>query len=275
MLKVVKIGGNIVDNPEKLDKFLSDFAALEGPKILIHGGGKIATSVAKSLDIESVMIDGRRVTDKPMLDVVTMVYGGLINKRIVAKLQSLGCNAFGLTGADGGIMPAARRKPVTKAATEDSPETTIDYGFVGDPVDAKFGIDTAATLIDAGFTIVAAPLTIDAENFTLLNTNADTVARTLAVGMSARYDVELVYCFEKRGVLLDVDDDNSVVEEITPSSFQVLKSSGAVYAGMLPKIENAFDAINCGVNRVVICSAEAISSAGYAGTTIRGCAKCK
>lgn len=269
MLKVVKIGGNIVDNPEKLDKFLRDFATIAGPKILIHGGGKVATSVARSLDIESVMIDGRRVTDEPMLDVVTMVYGGLINKRIVAKLQSLGCNALGLTGADGAFISSARRKPVAKPATETTPAREVDYGFVGDPIDEKFGLATASTLIDAGFTIVAAPLTIDAVGGTLLNTNADTVARTIAVGMAAKYDVELVYCFEKRGVLLDIDDDNSVIAKITPESFEQLKKEGAVYDGMLPKLENAFDAIACGVRSVVICSAEAICESGYGGTTLQ------
>lgn len=268
MLKVIKIGGNIVDNPEKLDKFLTDFAQIEGAKILIHGGGKVATSVAKSLDIESVMIDGRRVTDQAMLDVVTMVYGGLINKRIVAKLQHQGCNAFGLTGADGGFMASTRRAPVLKAATDNTPERTVDYGFVGDPIDSEFGLSTAATLIDAGFTIVAAPLTIDPVGGTLLNTNADTIARTIAVGMAAKYNVELIYCFEKAGVLLDVDDDNSVIPSITPSSFESLKAQGAVYAGMLPKLENAFDAIACGVGSVVICSAEAISQSGYGGTTL-------
>lgn len=268
MLKVVKIGGNIVDNPEKLDKFLTDFAALEGPKILIHGGGKVATSIAKSLDIKTVMVNGRRITDEPMLDVVTMVYGGLINKRIVSKLQSLGCNAFGLTGADGGFITSQKRPPVTLAATESDPERTVDYGFVGDPIDSKFGLSTASTLIDAGFTIVAAPLTIDDCSGSMLNTNADTVARTIAVGMAAKYDVELIYCFEKRGVLLDVNDENSVIPTITPESFVELKAEGAVHDGMLPKLENAFDAIDCGVKSVVICSAEAISEKNYAGTHI-------
>lgn len=273
MLKVIKIGGNIVDNPEKLDQFLKDFAQIEGAKILIHGGGKVATSVAKSLGIESVMIDGRRVTDEPMLDVVTMVYGGLINKRIVAKLQHLGCNALGLTGADGGFMVSLRRAPIKKAATADSAERVVDYGFVGDPIDEKFGLKTASTLIDAGFTIVASALTMDAVGGTLLNTNADTIARTIAVGMASKYDVELVYCFEKPGVLLDVDDDSSVISNITPASFAELKAQGAVYAGMLPKLENAFDAISCGVSSVVICSAEAISKSGYGGTTLS--ADCK
>ena len=246
MLKVVKIGGNIVDNPEKLDRFLVDFASLPEPKILVHGGGKVATTVAKALGIETQMVGGRRVTDAETLKVVTMVYAGLINKTIVSKLQQAGCNAVGLSGADGGFIRSQRRNPLPD----------------------RFGLPMARTLIDAGYTVVAAPITLDAAGEGLLNTNADTVAQTIAVGMSGVYDTELVYCFEKRGVLTDVDDDNSVIPEITPQRFAELKAAGVVADGMLPKLENAFRAIDNGVRSVVICSAEALTEPGYGGTRL-------
>lgn len=258
MLKVVKIGGNIVDNPEKLDRFLRDFAALPGRKILVHGGGKVATYIGKALGIETQMIGGRRVTDPETLKVVTMVYAGLINKTIVDKLQSLGCNAIGVSGADGGLIRSKKRSSVP-----------VDYGCVGDPVQEKFGLATASALIDAGFTMVVAPITMDETGGGLLNTNADTVARTVAVGMAAKYATELVYCFEKRGVLMDVDNDDSVIPLITPADFERLRAGGVVADGMLPKLENAFEAIGSGVKSVVICSAEAIGEEGYGGTTLR------
>lgn len=258
MLKVIKIGGNIVDNPERLDKFLRDFAALPGDKILVHGGGKVATHIGKALGVETQMINGRRVTDAETLKVVTMVYAGLINKTIVDKLQSLGCNALGLSGADGGLIRSRKRSAVP-----------VDYGYVGDPVQEKFGLKTASTLIDAGFTLVVAPITMDESGEGLLNTNADTVAQTVAVGMASKYETELVYCFEKRGVLMDVDDDNSVIPLITPVDFERLRSEGVVADGMLPKLENAFKAIGGGVKSVVICSAEAIGESGYGGTTLK------
>ena len=257
MLKVVKIGGNVVDNPEKLDKFLADFASLEGDKMLVHGGGKIATTISKALGIETQMIDGRRVTDSDTIKVVTMVYAGLINKTIVGKLQKLGCNAVGVSGADGKLMVSKRRSPVP-----------VDFGYVGDPVVEKFGIAAAQALINSGYTVVLAPITIS-EEFELLNTNADTVAQTAALGMAREYDVELIYCFEKRGVLMDVDDDGSVIPEITPAYFAELKEKGIVADGMLPKLENAFKAVRGGVKSVTICSAEAIAEKGYGGTTIK------
>ena len=257
MLKVVKIGGNIVDNPEKLDKFLRDFASLKKSKILVHGGGKIATDIGKSLGIEAQMINGRRVTDAETLKIVTMVYAGLINKAIVSKLQFFGCNAVGLSGADGKFIVSRRR-----------PAEPVDYGFVGDPVQEKFGLATARTLMDAGFTVVVAPITLDEADGSLLNTNADTVAQTVAVGMAAEYDVELVYCFEKQGVLMNVDDEDSVIGEITPEKFAELKAAGIVADGMLPKLENAFTAIANGVKSVVICSAENILKEGYGGTRL-------
>lgn len=257
MMKVVKIGGNIVDNPEKLDRFLVDFASLDGDKILVHGGGKIATTISNALGIETQMIDGRRVTDAETLRVVTMVYAGLVNKTIVSKLQALNCNALGLSGADGRFIVSKKRAA-----------NPVDYGFVGDPIPEKFGLDTAKSLIDGGFTLVAAPITYSEEG-ELLNTNADTVAQTIALGVSAAYDVELVYCFEKPGVLMDVNDDGSVIPEITPAYFEELKAKGVVADGMLPKLENAFKAIVGGVRSVTICSAEMIARPGYGGTTLK------
>lgn len=257
MLKVVKIGGNIVDNSAKLDKFLKDFAALEGDKILVHGGGKIATHIGKALGIETQMINGRRVTDAETLKVVTMVYAGLINKTIVDKLQALGCNALGVSGADGGLIRSKKRAPVP-----------VDYGYVGDPVQGKFGSETASALIAAGFTIVIAPITMDESGGGLLNTNADTVAQTVAVGMAQKYDTELIYCFEKRGVLKNIEDDDSVIPLITPADFERLRADGTVADGMLPKLENAFRAIDNGVKSVVICSAEAIGEKNYGGTRL-------
>jgi acetylglutamate kinase len=257
MLKIVKIGGNIVDNPARLRTFLADFAALEGDKILVHGGGKVATKISAALGIETIMIEGRRVTDAPTLEVVAMVYNG-INKQIVSTLQGLGCNAVGLCGADGRLIESQRRAP-----------EPINYGFVGDPVTVNTAF--ARGLIEAGHTLVVAPITLDVASGELLNTNADTVAQSLAVEMAeAGEEVELVYCFEKQGVLLDVEDDDSVISSIDAARFAELKASGAIHSGMLPKLENAFRALGKGVGRVVICAAENISKPGYGGTTIVG-----
>lgn len=255
MLRVVKIGGNIVDNPDKLNDFLTNFASIDGDKILVHGGGKVATTISKALGIETQMIDGRRVTDEQTLNVVTMVYAGGINKKIVSLLQSLKCNAIGLSGADGSFILSERRNP-----------EPIDYGFVGDPVSVN--TDLAKTLLSKGYTIVAAPITDDGQG-SLLNTNADTVAQTIATAMAQiGYYVELIYCFEKRGVMLDIDDDNSVISKINRTTFAELKMNGVVADGMIPKLDNAFTALDCGVSKVVICSAECIAEEGYAGTTI-------
>lgn len=256
-IKVIKIGGNVVDNPEKLQQFLRDFASLDGPKVLVHGGGKVATAISKGLGIEAQMVGGRRVTDAETLRIVTMVYAGLINKNIVAALQGEGCNALGLCGADGSLIRSKKR-----AVTAEG----VDYGFVGDPVD--FNLGTATTLIDGGLVPIVAPITYDAENETLLNTNADTVAQTVAVGLAQKYPVELVYCFEKRGVLRDVNDDDSVISSINPELYEQLKADGIVADGMLPKLENAFKAINSGVRSVVICAAECLTMPGYGGTTL-------
>lgn len=254
-VKVIKIGGNVVDNPQKLQQFLTDFASLAGPKVLIHGGGKVATAIAKGLGIETQMIDGRRVTDAETLRIVTMVYAGLINKNIVATLQKAGCPALGLCGADGALIRSKKRAA-----------TPVDYGFVGDPV--AFGLETATTLLEGGLVPIVAPITYDGESGALLNTNADTVAQTVAVGLAQRYPVELVYCFEKRGVLRDVNDEESVIPTINPSLYAQLKAEGVVADGMLPKLDNAFKAIGAGVKQVVICAAECLTRPGYGGTTL-------
>lgn len=247
-LKVVKIGGNVVDNPQALSLFLDEFSKIEGAKILIHGGGKIATAISKSLGIKTQMIGGRRVTDECTLDVVTQVYAGLINKKIVALLQALGVNSFGLCGADGAAIVSKKRDNVP-----------VDFGYVGDPLAAKFGLKTFNQLLDGGMTPVVAPITLslDAE---LLNTNADTVAQTIAVGMSSNYDVELIYCFEKKGVLMSIEDEDSVITHITSESFADLKAANIVADGMLPKLENAFIALNSGVKKVVIRSSKDLAN---------------
>ncbi len=241
-LQVVKIGGNVIDNPSALASFLQDFALLEGPKLLVHGGGKIATQMATSMGIESKMIEGRRITDEESLRIVTMVYAGWINKSIVADLQGLSCNALGLTGPDGGMVLSKKR------AAE-----PIDYGFVGDIVSVNAA--ALSDLIAAGFSPVFAPITADASG-QLLNTNADTMAQALAIALSTSYQVTLTYCFEKKGVLLDPADDESVISSINPASFQELKEKGIVSAGMIPKLENALKAISAGVSVVRLCHAE-------------------
>lgn len=254
MLKVIKIGGNVVDNPEKLAKFLTDFASVDGPKILVHGGGKIATAISKALGIETTMINGRRVTDAETIKVVTMVYAGLINKDIVNKLNAGGCPAIGLSGADGNLIVSQRRSPVP-----------VDYGFVGDP--KQVNSQLLVSLLDQGLTPVIAPITTDG-NGTLLNTNADTVAQTIATAMAAHGETELVFCFEKKGVLSDVNNDDSVISVITREDFDRLKADGTISDGMLPKIENAFKAIDSGVSKVVICSSDCVAEPGYGGTSI-------
>jgi acetylglutamate kinase len=276
MLKIIKIGGNIVDNSAKLEAFLSDFAALAGEKILVHGGGKVATAISAALGIETTMIEGRRVTDTRTLEVVTMVYNG-INKQIVSALQSRRCNAVGLCGADGRLIVSRRRA-----------SQPIDYGFVGDP--AAVNTVLAESLLAAGLTLVVAPITLDGEavadgskptRSALLNTNADTVAQAIAVAMAESRkgadkggevppddEVELIYCFEKQGVMADVDDENSVIPRIDRALFEELKARGTVHSGMLPKLENAFRALDKGVGRVVVCAAENIARPGFGGTTI-------
>lgn len=242
ILQVVKIGGNVIDNPAALTRFLTDFAFITGPKLLIHGGGKIATQMATSLGIESKMIEGRRVTDAESLRIVTMVYAGWINKSVVAELQSLSCNALGLTGPDGGIVISKKRDT-----------QPIDYGFVGDIVSVN--ADSLSGLIASGFSPIVAPITADSAG-QLLNTNADTMAQALAIALSSTYDVSLTYCFEKKGVLLDPNDDDSVISTINQASFVDLKEKGIVSEGMIPKLENALKAISAGVSVVRLCHAD-------------------
>ena len=235
-LFVIKIGGNVIDDAGALQTFLTNFASINAKKILVHGGGKIATKIG----IQSNYINGRRITDEATIDLVTMVYGGLVNKKIVAKLQSLQCNAMGLTGADANIIPAVKR-----------PVKDIDYGFVGDIAQEKMSVKNLEVLLANDFTLVIAPLTHDG-NGQMLNTNADTVASSLAVALSNSYDVRLIYCFEKNGVLENVDDDDSVITLITKEKYQQLLKDKKLFDGILPKIDNAFAAIDNGVKEVLI-----------------------
>jgi acetylglutamate kinase len=258
-LTVVKIGGNIIDDPDKLASFLKDFAAVEDNKILVHGGGKIASDIGKKLGIEPRYVDGRRITDEQTLNLVTMVYGGLINKKIVATLQALGCNAIGLTGADGGIIPAVKR------AVKD-----VDYGFVGDVHSDKINGELVYKLLYSGLTPVFAPLTFDASGC-LLNTNADTIAQEIAQAVAHYMPVQLIYCFEKSGVLVDPDDDTTVISSIIEVDFKELKEKGIISGGMIPKLENAFAAIGKGVKKVIIGHADDLRGliSGNSGTCIR------
>jgi len=258
-LTIVKIGGNVIDDKDKLLSFLQEFAAIDGAKILVHGGGKIASEIGKKLGIEPNYIDGRRITDEATLSLVTMVYGGLINKNIVARLQSLNCNAIGLTGADGGVLPAVKR-----------PVGDIDYGFVGDVVSEHVKSALILNFIKNGLVPVFAPLTFAAEGM-LLNTNADTIAQEIAKALAAHMDVQLIYCFEKKGVLIDANDDNSVINSISIADFTELKEKEIISGGMIPKLENAFSAINFGVKKVIIGHADELNDliTGNAGTCIQ------
>jgi acetylglutamate kinase len=243
-LYIIKIGGNVIDNSENLYRFLKDFTGLKGYKILVHGGGKVATELLKELGIEVKMVDGRRITDIETLRVVTMVYAGLINKNIVAQLQRFGTNAIGLTGADGDFI-RTRKRPVK----------AIDYGFVGDMDEKSIHTENIKKLLDAGFTPAFCAITHDGEG-QLLNTNADTIASALAVSLSKLYDTTLIYCFEKQGVLKDITDENSLIAEIDPDYYEELKEKQIIHSGMLPKLDNAFTAIGCGVKQVIIGHAE-------------------
>lgn len=261
-ITVVKVGGAIVEDEAQLRQLIRDFKNIEGPKILVHGGGRRATKVAAQLGIESQMIGGRRVTDAAMLEVVTMVYGGLVNKHIVALLQAEGVNAVGLTGADMNILRSHKR-PLKKMNVEGE-ERMIDFGFVGD-VDYADG-NTLAMLLEQGIIPVVAPLTHDGKG-NMLNTNADTMASETAKAIAQEHDVTLIFSFEKRGVLSNPDDDNSVIPLITPELFERYKTDGTISGGMLPKIENAINALNAGVKKVVITLASAIN--GTDGTVIK------
>ena len=261
MIQVIKIGGGVLENEAQRDAFLRQFAAIEGPKVLVHGGGRLATTMAERLGVETQMIDGRRVTDKETLDIVTMVYGGLVNKQVVAQLQTIGVNAIGLTGVDGGWMKSVKR-PIKNG---------IDYGYVGDVIEVN-GAHLRA-LLDNGLTPVIAPITFSADGL-LLNTNADTVASETAIAMAkamrregdrapqksadfsgtpqARGNVQLTFCFEKAGVLSNPNDESSLIARITPETYTLLKADGIISGGMIPKIDNAFTALERGVKSVRI-----------------------
>jgi acetylglutamate kinase len=247
-LLIIKIGGNVVDTPSVLSQVLRDFSAIEGRKIVVHGGGKIADVLLKKMDIVPQKIEGRRITDEATLDVVTMVYAGLINKKMVAELQSIGCNAIGLTGADMNAIQAHKR--VSKNG--------IDYGFAGD-IDVVNTKSIAKLLNSTADTIVFAPITHDKKG-QLLNTNADTIAASLAVALSKKFDVTLKYIFEKKGVLADPKDDDSVIETMNYADFQAGKADGSIYEGMIPKLDNAFNVLKNGVASVVICGVEGVNT---------------
>jgi acetylglutamate kinase len=246
-LHVIKIGGNIIDDPQKLETFLSDFSAMDEVKILVHGGGKLATSLADTLGIKQTMIDGRRVTDAETLNVTVMVYAGLINKTLVAKLQLLHCNAMGFCGADGNLIRAKKRE-----------HTEIDFGFVGDLVPGGVDVKQFELLLDAGIIPVISPITHDGAG-NLLNTNADTLATNIALALSSSFDVMLTYCFEKNGVLADPGNDDSFISSLNKQRYLELKASGIISKGMLPKLDNAFMAFENGVKQVSIRHAQHIS----------------
>ncbi|MDR4930448.1 acetylglutamate kinase [Segatella bryantii] len=253
-ITVVKVGGAIVEDPQSLDQLLQNFAAIEDPKVLVHGGGRRATKVATSLGIESKMVNGRRITDAEMLEVVTMVYGGLVNKNIIAQLQSKGVNALGLTGADMDIIHSHKRPQ----------KNGVDYGFVGD-VEHVNGF-ALRNIIEQGITPVMAPLTHDGKG-NMLNTNADTIASETAKALARFYDVTLIYSFEKKGVLSNPEDDESVIPTITRQDFEQYVANGTVAGGMIPKLENALAAVDSGVSQVIITLASAID--GKHGTIIK------
>lgn len=251
-LTLIKVGGKIVEEDSCLKQLLDDFAAIGGFKVLVHGGGRSATKIASALGIQSKMVNGRRITDSETLKIVTMVYGGLVNKNIVAGLQARGNNALGLTGADMNVIRSVKR-----------PVKDIDYGFVGDveQVDVAF----LSELIYKGIVPVLAPLTHDGKG-NMLNTNADTIAGETAKALAAFFDVTLIYCFEKKGVLRDENDDDSVIRRITRADFDAYVGDGTIQGGMIPKLENSFSALKAGVSKVVITSASAID--GIQGTII-------
>ncbi|MBR1840370.1 MAG: acetylglutamate kinase [Prevotella sp.] len=252
---VIKVGGAVVEDPSQLTTLLDNFAAIPGKKILVHGGGRRATKVAAQLGIESHMVGGRRITDAEMLSVVTMVYGGLVNKNLVAQLQAKGVNALGLTGADMDVIRSHKR-PLKKVRMDDGTDEMVDFGYVGD-VDRADG-KRLAQLLDSGIIPVVAPLTHDG-NGNILNTNADTMASTVAKALASYYDVTLIFSFEKKGVLSNPDDDDSVIPVITHESYKQYVEDGTISGGMMPKIENALEAVDAGVKKVVITLAENIN----------------
>jgi acetylglutamate kinase len=255
-LHIIKIGGNIIDDDAKLSAFLKSFAAVGGKKILVHGGGKMATRVAEGMNIPQQMVDGRRITDAETLKIVTMVYAGYINKNMIAQLQAAGTNALGLSGADGNAILAHKRT-----------HASIDYGFAGDVDSVNVSLLTA--LLEQDLALVMAPITHDKEG-QLLNTNADTIAQELAKALSAAYHVHLIYSFEKSGVLANAEEDSSLIPVINPASYAQLKKEGVIFAGMIPKLDNAFAALASGVQKVIIGKAENLQQLidGTTGTSI-------
>jgi len=245
-LIIVKVGGAVLEDQSTLNDFLNQFAAIPYKKILVHGGGRAATKLSKQLGIETKMVDGRRITDEETIKIVTMVYGGLINKNTVAGLQAKGCNALGLTGVDMNLISAVKR-----------PVAEIDYGLVGDVT----RVNTFAfnLLLQADFVPVIAPITHDNKG-QLFNTNADTVASSIATSLTAIYDVSLVYCFEKAGVLSDPDNDESVIEALNIELYQDYKKSGLIHSGMIPKLDNSFNALEKGVREVLITNAVTLNT---------------
>ena len=256
-LIVLKIGGNVIDNPSILNSVLRDFAGWQDFRILVHGGGKIASKMSEKLGIEPQMVEGRRITDRQMLDIVTMVYAGLVNKNMVAALQGCACNAIGLTGADANLIPAKKR-----------PVKDIDYGFVGDVDPDCISTETLVNLVNSGLIPVMAPITHDGSG-SLLNTNADTIASSIAIALAKSFRVQLVFCFEKKGVLRDPNDDNSVIDFIDEALFCKYRDEGIITAGMLPKLDNAFAALSSGVAEVRICCPDGLKNGQMGGTCVR------
>lgn len=254
-LKVIKIGGNIIDNEQALDAFIEAFSKIEGPKILVHGGGKLATKLAEQMGVTVKMDAGRRLTDAVTLDIITMVYAGKINKNLIAKLQANKCNAIGFSGADGNTIVSKKR-----------PIKDIDYGFAGDVV--RVNTDALEVLLNNKITPVFCAITHD-ENGQLLNTNADTIASALAIGFAKIYQTELYYCFEKNGVLQDVNDADSVIENINSDNYKTLISDGVITDGMLPKLNNCFHAIENNVYKVCIGKPEMVFNLNNKHTTIQ------
>jgi acetylglutamate kinase len=248
-LLIAKVGGNIIEQHEQRVGFLKEFSRLSMPKLLVHGGGKTASTIAEKLGIPVNMVDGRRITDKDTLDVVTMVYAGLVNKNIVADLQVLGCNALGLTGADSGTIIAHKREA-----------GSVDYGYAGD-IDHVNGL-RLTTFLNQGLVPVIAPLTLNLQGG-LLNTNADTIASAISLALCKTYEVVLLYCFEKKGVLQDPEDDHSVIPSLTREQYTQLKQEGIISKGMIPKLDNAFNALSNGVSKVIICHAEDIQKDNF------------
>jgi acetylglutamate kinase len=253
-LTIVKVGGKIVEDEQSLTQLINDFKSISGPKILVHGGGRSATALAAKLGIETQMVEGRRITDQPMLEVAVMVYAGLVNKTIVAGLQAKGCNAAGFTGADLGLITSIKR-----------PVKEIDYGFVGDVIDVN--TSELRLLIAEGVAPAIAPITHDGKG-QLLNTNADTIATEMAIDLAKYFAVSLVYCFEKDGVLSNPDDEKSVIHDLDKSLYLQYKTEGIISEGMIPKLDNAFRALNSGVYRVLITNAKNLTKPAAVGTSI-------